>query len=67
MNVKLAYTREEAAVACGVSVRTIVRAINTGALKAKRSGGHDEEGNGKGKYLILAADLQAWLEELSAA
>lgn len=61
---KLAYTREEAAQAVGVSVRTIIRAINTGALKAKRSGGEDEEGRGKGRYLITADALTAWLESL---
>lgn len=64
---KLAYTREEAAQACGVSADTIKRAVAAGKLKAKRSGVHAETGEPTGKYLILAADLQAWLENLSAA
>lgn len=66
MNIKLAFTREEAATACGVSLRTIIRAINTGALKAKRSS-RDDDGNPTGKYLILADDLRAWLDSLEAA
>lgn len=67
MNPKLAYTRDEAAAACGVSVDSIKRAIARGHLKAKRSSVHDETGEPTGKYLILAGDLQAWLDELSAA
>jgi hypothetical protein len=67
MTIKLAYTREEAATACGVSVDSIKRAINRGDLRAKRSAKHPETGEPTGKYLILAADLQAWLEGLAAA
>lgn len=66
MSTKLAFTREEAAHACGVSVDTIKRAIAKGHLRAKRSGVNDK-GGPAGKYLILAADLQTWLDELSAA
>lgn len=64
---KKAYTREEAAAECSVSVDTIKRAINKGALKGKRSGPKDEQGNPTGKYLILEKDLDAWLEGLEAA
>jgi len=67
MNIKLAFTREEAASACGVSVDVIKRAIAGGHLSAKRSGVNKETGEPAGKYLILAADLQAWLEGLEAA
>lgn len=61
---KLAYTREEAAQACGVSVRTIARAIGSGDLRAKRSGENDKDGRGTGKYLITADALTEWLESL---
>lgn len=63
---KLAYTRQEAAEACGVSEDTIKKAINAGALKAKRSGKTDD-GDGVGKYLITTTALNAWLEQLADA
>lgn len=63
---KLAYSREEAAEACGVSLTTIKQAIASGRLRAKRSG-RNENGDPAGKYLILASDLQAWLEGMEAA
>lgn len=66
MNFRLAYTRAEAAEACGVSEASIKRAIACGRLRAKRTAVNDE-GDPTGKYLILAADLTAWLEGLSAA
>lgn len=66
MTPKLAYTREEAAHACGLSLDSVKRAINRGDLRAKRSG-VNAEGDPAGKYLILAADLQAWLDGLAAA
>lgn len=58
---RLAYTRKEAAEACGVSEDTIRRAINSGALRAKRTG------RTGGKYLITAKDLESWLDGLEAA
>ena len=67
MTTKLAYNVAEAAVACGVSVDTIKRAIGKGVLRAKRSSTHDETGEPTGRYLIRQADLEAWLEGLAAA
>lgn len=66
MTIRFAYTREEAAAACGVSVDTIKRAIRTGALRAKRSGRNDK-GEPAGKYLIPSQALQDWLDSLDAA
>lgn len=65
MTTRLAYTRKEAAEACGVSEDTIRRAINSGALRAKRTSRKGDKATGK--YLITAKDLQAWLDELEAA
>lgn len=63
---KLAYTRAEAAEATGLSEDTIKKAIASGALKAKRSG-RNEGGDGVGKYVIMTAALNAWLEQLADA
>ena len=62
MNVALEplfLTREQAAQVCGVSVDTIKRAINKGALRAKRTGA-----DGGGKYLITREALMAWFDGL---
>lgn len=59
---RLALDADEAAEACGVRKDTIMRALRGGQLRAKRSGA-----NGGGKYLILVAELQAWLESLGDA
>lgn len=53
------FTREEAAERMRVSVETIKRAIYAGTLRAKKTGS-----GGGGKYLISAADLDAWFEGL---
>lgn len=66
MSTRLAYDKREAAEACGVSEDTIKKAINSGALRAKRSS-KNEDGDGVGKYLITRAALEAWLEELADA
>lgn len=66
MTVRLAYDKRGAAEACGVSEDTIKKAIGAGHLKAKRSA-TNEDGDGVGKYLILAADLTVWLESLADA
>ena len=59
----IAYTVPGAAAQVGVSVDTIRRAIKTGALSAKWSGGYDDEAErGKGKQLIKASDLEAWVD-----
>ena len=59
---RVSYTRDEAAKAVGVSVDTIRRAINTGALRAKRTGT-----GGGGKYLISVDALNAWFDSLEDA
>lgn len=59
MSAQAFFTREEAAAECRVSEKTIARAINTGKLRAKRTGE-----NGGGKYLISRAALDAWFEGL---
>lgn len=53
------FTREEAAEFLRVSKDSIKRAINSGALRAKRTGP-----NGGGPYLISRAALDAWFEGL---
>lgn len=66
MNIKLAYTRAEAAEACGVAENFITAAIRKGTLRAKRSG-KSEDGKPAGKYLIRQRDLEAWLDTLEDA
>jgi hypothetical protein len=51
----LAYTIEEAAVACGVSVRTLNRAIARGDITRKYPTSYP---------VIMADELHAWLESL---
>lgn len=69
MSIKLAYTREEAAAAVGLSEDTIKKAINSGHLRAKRSGrvGDDPDADGAGKYLIKHSELEAWFDGLADA
>lgn len=59
---RLFLTRQEAALACGVSLDTIRRAINRGELRAKRTGR-----DGGGPYLVRVAELEAWFEQLPDA
>lgn len=63
---QLAYDKRQAAEACGLSEDTIKRAINSGALKAKRSA-TNKDGDGVGKYIVLASELNRWLESLADA
>ena len=58
----IAYTREGATEVVPVSIDTITRAINSGALRAKRTGA-----NGGGKYLISRDALLSWFEQLEDA
>lgn len=53
------FKAKQAAEAYGVSVETLMRAVKTGALRGKRSGG-----NGGGHYLFSAAALDEWFEGL---
>ena len=64
---KIAYTVPEAAEAVGVSDKTIYIAINRGHLPARRKPLPDGTPNEKGKFLILHADLIAWISEMPAA
>lgn len=50
---QLAYSREEAARATSLSVDTIRRAINSGALRAKKVGT---------RIVVTESALLAWLE-----
>lgn len=52
---KLAYTYEQAAEAVGVSARTLRRFVDRGDLAAKYI---------NTKPVILASELEAWLESL---
>ena len=60
-----AFTRREAAEMYGVSVDTIRRAKNTGALKAKRL--TNDETRAGGKELFRLEDLEAWFDGLADA
>ena len=62
MTERLSYTREEAAALVGVKVDTIRRAVNSGKLRAKRTGK-----DGGGKYLITREALKDWLDSLEDA
>lgn len=66
---QLAYDKRQAAEACGVSEDTIKKAVDAGHLKAKRTArkGGAPDGDGVGKYLILASELSRWLESLADA
>lgn len=55
-------TRQMAAALASVSVDTIKRAINSGKLRAKRTGP-----NGGGPYLISRKALEEWFEGLEDA
>lgn len=66
MTPPLSYTIKTAAEATGLTGSTISRAIKSGKLRAKRSS-VAADGEPTGSYVILAADLQAWLEGLAAA
>lgn len=59
----LAYSIAGAVAATGLSKSHLERAIRTGQLRAKKSG-RDEQGEPTGKYVILAAELDRYLNEL---
>jgi hypothetical protein len=62
----LAYSKAGAAAAAGVSTKTLERAIGAGRLRAKKSS-ESADGEPTGRVVILAADLQSWLESLADA
>lgn len=59
---KLAYSVREAAEATGVGVDTVKRAIRSGDLPTKSP---RVDGRRVNKYVILAADLEAWISDSS--
>lgn len=63
MSTALAYTLTSGSEATGLSRKTLERAIKSGALRAKRSS-VTEDGEPAGPYVILAGDLQTWLDGL---
>lgn len=63
MTAPLAYTTKHAAELAGMSERSLIRAIHAGELRAKRRS-TNADGAPAGRRLILAADLQAFLDGL---
>lgn len=59
----MAYPLADAVVASGLSKTHLETAIAKGELKVKRSSKNDK-GEPQGKRLILAEDLQAYLQSL---
>lgn len=59
---RVALDVDEAAESCAVKRDTVMRAIRSGRLRARRSG----EGGG-GKYLVRVVDLEAWIESMPSA
>jgi hypothetical protein len=63
----LSYSTITASAATGLSRSQLDRAIRAGELKARKSSRHEETGEPIGKWVILAADLQAYLDSLPEA
>ena len=63
MSARLSYSVATAAADTGLSKSHLHREIKAGRLRAKRSGMTDD-GEPAGNYIILAADLEAYLSEL---
>lgn len=63
----ISYSLADAATATGLSAKSLLRAITSGHLAAKRSGGLNADDKPTGKYLIKAADLEAYIDGLEAA
>lgn len=59
----LAYSTATASAATGLSKSHLDRAIRTGELKARKSSRSDK-GEPQGSWVILAADLDAYLHSL---
>jgi hypothetical protein len=60
---KLAYSIRTAVEETSLSKTHLISAINRGELKARRSS-VDDEGTPRGKWVILGADLAAFLDAL---
>lgn len=63
MSATLAYSISGAVGATGLSKAHLERAIKAGKLRAKKSS-RDKDGEPVGKYVILARDLEAYLDGL---
>lgn len=63
---KISYSIRSAAEATGLSETRIKQAIHSGELAARRSA-ITEDGEPAGKYVILHADLEAFINGLVAA
>ena len=63
---QLSYTLAQASLTTGLSQTFLSQAIHAGQLHAKRSS-RDDFGDPQGKYVILRADLEAYLESLPDA
>lgn len=65
---KLSYELPEAAAATGFTQKQLRERIARGELRARRAAwSKTKEGEGGGKYIILATDLQEFLDGLPAA
>lgn len=62
----LSYSVKGAALATGLSETRVKQAIHAGELKARKST-VDENGDPAGKYVILHADLSAFVDGLVTA
>ncbi|GAA5153788.1 hypothetical protein GCM10023340_36340 [Nocardioides marinquilinus] len=60
----LAYSVDQAAHLCGLSSKSIQRAIKSGELRAKRTNRSAHGEPPSGRILILRSDLETWLENL---
>jgi len=63
MSTALAYNLNTASAATGLSKTHLTDAINRGELKARRSS-RDADGEPQGRWVVLAGDLQAYLDSL---
>ena len=65
---KLSYGLPEAAAATGFTEKQLRERIATGQLRARRAAwSKTRDGEGGGKFIILASDLQEFLDGLPAA
>lgn len=67
MTIKLSFSVAEAVVATGLSKSHLDRAIESGALKAKTSSEKKRDASHGGKRLILATELERYLNDLPDA
>lgn len=61
---KLSYSVKEAVEATGFSATHLDAAIRAGLLRVRRTKRDDKTGEVSGKRVILAADLQSYLDAL---